>query len=182
MDFLELANKRQSQRGYSDREVEQEKIERCIEAVRIAPSACNSQPWHFVVVDNAELKNKVAAATSNKLLPMNHFTNQAPVIVAIVNEGSNLMATIGKVVRKKQYDRFDIGIAAEHFCLQATSEGLSTCMLGWFNEDKVRKLINVPKSKRIELLITVGYPDTDDLRDKKRKTTENIRSYNSYSK
>ena len=134
------------------------------------------------MVDNPELKKAVAATTSNKLLPLNHFTNQAPVIVAIINEGSNLSASIGGILKKKQFHLLDIGIASEHFCLQAVEEGLGTCMLGWFNEKKVKKLLSIPESKRVELLITVGYPTTDKLRKKLRKEINEIVSYNSYVK
>ena len=133
MDFLELAGQRQSQREYvRDKQVEHEKIERCIEAAGLAPSACNSQPWKFIIVDKPGLKTKVAKSMSNKVLPLNHFVNQAPVIVAIVNEGSNLTAKLGGSVKNKQLSQFDIGIASAHFCLQATTEGLGTCILGWF--------------------------------------------------
>lgn len=79
--FLELAAGRQSDRQFDpDRRVEPEKLARIIEAARLAPSACNSQPWHFVVVDDAGVKNRVADAAANKVLGMNHFTKQAPYI------------------------------------------------------------------------------------------------------
>lgn len=179
MQFLELVKERQSVRAYKTDTVEAEKIRRCIEAVRLAPSACNSQPWKFIIVDDKQLKNKIAQATSNRLLPLNHFTKQAPVHIVIVNEGSNLSASIGNKLKNKQYSLFDIGIAAEHFCLQAVEEGLGTCILGWFNEKKVKELLKIPNNKRPELIITLGYPN-EDLREKKRKKTEKIISYNVY--
>ncbi len=181
MNFLELVNKRQSQRSYKDTPVEREKILKCIEAARLAPSACNSQPWRFVVVDNSELKTKIAATASAKILGMNQFANQAPVIVALVDEGSNLTAKLGGKIKDKEYNKLDIGIAAEHFCLQATEEELGTCMIGWFDEKNAKKLLNIPAKKRIELLITVGYPANDKIRTKMRKQISEIHSFNSYT-
>jgi len=181
MKFQELVLQRQSDRNYIENKlVERRKILNCIEASRLAPSACNSQPWHFIIVDEPKLKSEVANAMSNKLLPLNHFTNQAPVMVVIVNEGSNFTATLGNKIKQKDLSATDIGIAAEHFCLQAVEEGLGTCMLGWFDEKKIKELLNIPKNKRIELLITLGYPKPDSTRIKKRKKIEEIVSYNSY--
>lgn len=178
--FLDLVKSRQSERGYVNKPIEKEKIERCIEAARLAPSACNSQPWKFIIVDNPELKNKIADNTSNKLLPLNHFTKQAPVHIVIVKEKSKLTSKLGASIKDKYFPLMDIGIAAEHICLQAKEEGLGTCMLGWFNEKAVKKLLNIPKSKRVYLIITMGYPSSEIIRPKKRKDYESIISYNTY--
>lgn len=180
-DFLSIARARQSDRSYhTDKEVEKEKILKCIEAARIAPSACNAQPWKFIIVDDPVLKNKIADATSNRLLPLNHFTKQAPVHVVIVREPANITSRLGQVIKDKDFPVMDIGIAAEHFCLQAVGEGLGTCMLGWFDEPKVKKLLNIPASKRAELIITVGYPASPN-RTKKRKPVEEIIAFNGYT-
>jgi nitroreductase len=180
MDFLELVNRRQSVRAYdTNKAVEPEKIERIIEAGRLSPSACNAQPWHFIVVDEPELKNKVADATSAKLLGMNHFTKQAPVHIVIVEEKVNISSGIGGMIKDKYFAFLDIGIAAAHMCLAAESEGLGSCMLGWFNESKMRKLLHIPESKRVVLDIIIGYP-AQDLRPKKRKSREEVVSYNKY--
>lgn len=180
MDFLELVNKRQSTRKYDiNRQVEVEKIARIIEAARLAPSACNAQPWHFIVVDNPELKNKVADAASARLLGMNHFTKQAPVHIVVVEEKVNISSGIGGLIKDKQFALLDLGIAAAHICLAAESEGLGSCMLGWFNESKMKKLLNIPDSKRVILDIIIGYP-AEDTKNKKRKTTGEIVSFNTY--
>lgn len=181
MTFLELVSKRQSARAYEvNRPLEPDKLDRCIEAVRLAPSACNAQPWKLVVVTDPELKNKVADAASAKLLGFNHFTRQAPVIVVIVKEEPNLTSKLGTVLKDKPYTLMDVGIAAEHFCLQAADEGLGTCIMGWFDESKVKQLLGIPKNKRAELIITVGYPAKTETRKKIRKKTEQICSYNKY--
>jgi nitroreductase len=181
INFLELVKSRQSVREYRNKPVEPEKIKRCLEAARLAPSACNSQPWKFIIVDNQEIKNAIADLTNNRVLPMNHFTKQAPVHIVVVRENPNITSKIGQMIHDKPYTLIDIGIATEHFCLQAVAEGLGTCILGWFNEKKVKQLLNIPKNKRAELIITVGYPASYQLREKKRKDLEEIHSYNSYT-
>ena len=178
--LLKLINKRQSVRAYADKPVEREKIARCIEAAHLAPSACNAQPWKFIVVDDTELKNKIADTTTTKMIPMNHFTKQAPVHIVVVMENPNLSSALGSVIRDKPFTLIDVGIASIQFCLQASEEGLGTCMIGWFNEKRVKKLLNIPSSKRAVLIITTGYSASDEIREKRRKPIGDIFSYNSY--
>ncbi len=180
MEFLQLAAKRQSTRRYLEKPVEREKIERCLEAARLAPSACNCQPWKFIVVDDPELKTMIAKETFGKVLSFNRFTLEAPVLVLIVGEQQKAIARLAGVVKRRPFKYFDIGIAAEHFCLQAAEEGLGTCMLGWFKDKTIKKQLGIPRNKRIELLITLGYPSSDEIREKKRKNIDQIRTYNYY--
>jgi nitroreductase len=180
LNFLELVKIRQSVRGYLDKSVERDKIERCIEAARLAPSACNSQPWKFVVVDDTELKNKVASKTYSNLVSFNKFSDQAPVLVMLVSERPKPFARFGSLVKNRQLKMIDLGIAAEHFCLQAAEEGLGTCMMGWFAERKISKLLQIPKSKRVELVISIGYSSSENIRPKTRKNIDEIRSFNKY--
>jgi nitroreductase len=182
MKFIELASKRYSVRSYSDKPVEREKIMRCIEAARFSPSACNSQPWHFVIVDEKELKDRIAKETVMSLSGMNKFTLEAPVMAVIVIEKKTISSTIGSFLKGKDFSLIDIGIAAEHFCLQAAEEGLGTCMLGWFDEKAVKKFLNIPNSRHIGLLISLGYPANEDNKSKSRKNIEEIHSFNSYKK
>jgi len=179
--FLNLVEIRQSVRKYENRPVEPEKVIRCLEAARLAPSASNGQPWKFVVVDDPELNQKVAKETCGPLSTFNNFVGQAPVIVAIVIEKMRTITQIGAFLKDREFPLLDIGIAAEHFCLQAAEEGLGTCMLGWFNEEPIKDLLNVPKHKRLGLLITLGYfPQDYPLREKKRKGFEEVVSFNRY--
>jgi nitroreductase len=177
-DFLELVKTRQSVRKYSPREVEKEKIDKCIEAARLAPSACNAQPWKFIVVDNPELRDKIAKASNS--LGMNKFTKDCSLMIAIVRESANITSKLGMIIKDKPYTTIDIGIACSHFCLQAAELGLGTCILGWFDETKVKLLLNVPKSKRIDLLISVGYAADETIRPKQRKKTNEMSSRNGY--
>lgn len=181
MSFLKLIEKRQSDRKYIERTVEREKIERCLEAARLAPSASNSQPWTFIVVDEPELKAKVAVKCIGPLRSFNNFVPQAPVIVAIVMEKPKLTTEIGGRIKQKEFPLIDVGIAAEHLCLQATEEGLGTCMLGWFDEKSVKSLLTIPEEKSIPLLITLGYtPDNYKHRKKIRKSPDKVIRWNGY--
>ncbi len=175
-----MVNKRYSVRNYKNTPVPQEKINRCIEAVRLAPSACNSQPWKFIVVDDPQFIKGLAKAAFEGILDFNHFAFEAPVLVLIVSERQKMLAKFGGVVKKKNFSLMDIGIAAEHFCLQAAEEGLGTCMLGWFNEKKVKKILSIPKLKRVELIISVGFSTDEKRPRKKRKSIDEILSYNKY--
>jgi len=180
MKFLDLVKARQSVREYLSKEVERDKIERCLEAARLAPSANNSQPWSFIVVEDPRLKDAVARNTFDKLISFNRFSLQAPVLVLIISERPSFFSGIGSAIKDKQFSLIDIGITAEHLCLQAAEEGLGTCMLGWFNEKGVKALLNISPSKRVELIITMGYPMSDKIQPKERKEIDQIRSYNSY--
>jgi len=178
--FYNLVQNRQSDRAYDTRPVGREIILRIIEAARLAPSACNAQPWHFIVVDEPELKNKLADAAASRVLGINHFTKQAPVHIVIVMEPANLNSNFGSLVKGKTFPLIDIGIAAEHICLAAKAEGLGSCMLGWFDEPAVKKLLDIPKSRRVPLIITLGYPASDEVRQKRRKDFNEIVSFNKY--
>jgi len=180
-NFIELVKHRESVRAYNTTEVSRDSIERCLEAARLAPSACNAQPWKFIVVDDPVLKNALADATQDRLIPMNHFTKQAPVHIVVVREKANLTSNIGQIIKNKEYPLIDIGIAVEHLCLQAVEEGLGTCIIGWFNEKKVKKLLGIPVNKRAELMITLGHPANEKVREKRRKTLEEISVYNKYA-
>lgn len=181
MSFQELIEKRQSVRKYKKQPVEKEKIELLVSAVHLSPSACNSQPWRLIIVDEPELKNEVAKATFNKAIAFNRFAVEAPVIAVLVIEKAKLIAQIGDNIKNQEYPMYDIGIAASHFCLQAAELGLGTCMIGWFDEKKIQDLLNIPEKRKIGLVITLGYaPDDYKLRQKIRKPIERICGFNSY--
>lgn len=176
MNLSELIQKRQSDRKYELRPVGREMVMKCLEAARLAPSACNSQPWKFVVVDDVALLPQMGAAAAG--MGMNGFAREVPVIVAVVLEKMNLTARIGSVIKDKEYSLLDVGIAVEHFCLQAAELGLGTCIMGWFDEKKVKKLLGI-KGKRVPLLISLGYP-AGETRKKARKSLEEMSSWNQY--
>lgn len=173
--FQKLILSRQSVRRYSSIPVEPEKLRLCLEAGRLAPSASNSQPWSFIVTQKNPLLKELARTTYSEIYLINRFSVQAPVIISIVIEKPKLITRIGMQVKNKEWPLIDIGIAAEHICLQAAELGLGTCMIGWFNEDKVKALLNIPVKKIVALMITLGYPeDGYPLRKKIRKSIDDI--------
>lgn len=159
MNFLELVNQRQSVRKFDNlREIEKDNIERILEAGRLSPSACNSQPWTFVVVDEPDLRKKVAKATHSTLINLNGFVIDSTLLIVIVLEKPKLVTQIGSSIKNKEYPLIDIGIAASQMCLQAQYDGVGSCMLGWFDEKKIKNLLQIPSKKTIGLIIALGYP------------------------
>ncbi len=185
--FLGLARRRRSVRAYSDRKPDPATIDRCLEAARLAPSACNAQPWRFIVADEPELVAALAPVCALPGSKMNRFVRQAPVIAVIVEESPNVTSFLGSLFKNRPLHLIDVGIAAEHFCLQAETEGLGTCMLGWFDEGAVKRLLGVPRGKRVALLVAVGYPAAENqtgtgepIPEKRRKPLSEMSGRNRY--
>lgn len=177
-NFEELAESRQSDRGYdSERTVEREKIERILAAARLAPSACNSQPWHLIVVDEPEKCREVADALAS--MGMNKFGSQAPCHIVLVQESPTFTARLGGWIKNKHFPLIDCGIMASYITLAATAEGLGSCILGWFDEKKLRRTLNIPSGKRVLLDILIGY-STQPHRNKVRKNLDEIATFNDY--
>lgn len=174
MNFSEIANARQSCRSYDEnRSVEPEKLACMLEAARLAPSACNGQPYHFTVCSGT-LAKAVAAATRGPAL--NKFAAQAPVLIIISEEPYVASAGAGAKVKNNDYRSIDIGIACAYLTAEATAQGLSTCILGWFDDAKLRELCGLQYPAR--LVITVGYAkEGDPLRTKKRKPMDELVTY-----
>jgi len=178
MNFLELVKNRQSDRSFDvNKAVESEKLEYILQAAHLAPSACNAQPWKFIVVTDPELRAKTTDAIATT--GMNPFASQAPVQIVIVEENPNFTSRVGGLVKQKHFPHIDLGIAAAHLSLAAAEQGLGSCIIGWFNEKKLSSLLNIPSSKRPVLVILLGY-STQPTRDKKRKPINEVVSYNSY--
>ncbi len=166
MNFLEIAQTRQSCRAYNrEKPVENDKLSAILEAFRLSPSACNAQPYHLTVVTGDK---KEAAAKACTGMGMNRFAFDAPVLLVLSEESYNKTAALGAKVKGNDYRSLDIGIACATIAYAATEVGLSTCILGWFDNEKLMKLLNLDKPVR--LVITLGYAaDGDKLREKKRK-------------
>lgn len=169
MDFLGLVTSRHSVRSYRPRPVEQDKLDRILEAVRLAPSGSNRQPWKFVVVRDADVRRRLVAACSDQ-----EFIAQAPVVIA----GVGLMPD--RVMRCDiPGDPVDVTIAMEHLALAATAEGLGTCWIGAFDQDQVREVLGIPESVKVVAVMTLGYP-ADSPRPKGRKPVGEIVSYDQW--
>lgn len=171
MNFTEIAQKRQSCRNYdADRAVEREKLDRILESARIAPSACNGQPYQITVC-LGETAKQVAKCTQG--MGMNKFATDAPLLLVISEKPYVASAALGAKVKKNDYRSIDIGIVAAYITAEATAEGLDSCILGWLDDDAIRKKCDLDGAVR--LVITVGYAkDGDKLRQKKRKDMDEL--------
>lgn len=172
--YFDLIASRQSCRKYdAARPVEREKLVRCVEAARIAPSACNSQPWRFHVVTRPDLCETLRPTVQR--LGMNRFVNDCPAFIVVTEERAVLKPLIAAHLSEREFSSIDIGIATAHLCLAATAQGLSTCILGWLDAKKVCAVLGLDERTRVRLVIAVGYAAPDDtLRKKQRKPLEEV--------
>ena len=174
MDFLEIARSRQSTRAYDPtRTVEKEKIEKVLEATRLAPSACNGQPYHITVC-TGETREAVARAVMG--MGMNPFAKDAPVLIVLSEEDYCRSAAVGAKLKKNDYRSLDIGIAVAYLTAEAEAQGLSTCILGWLDDAKIREACGLSHPAR--LVVALGYAkDGEKKREKKRKSMDELVTY-----
>jgi len=174
-DFLELAAKRESVRGYTDQPVEREKLENCIIAAQIAPSACNSQPWSYVVVTDKELLPKVTKAV--QAYGLNSWADSAQAYIIVVEETAMLMDGKGGRTPNQKYAALDIGLSVSQICLEATAQGLGTCIMGSFDGDYLKTFLPIEQEKTIRLVLSVGYPKNPVPRKKIRKDIDQVAKF-----
>ena len=174
MNFTEIASTRQSCRRYNpEKPVEEEKLAAILSAARLAPSACNGQPYHITVCQGENAKTAAACVMG---MGMNKFALDAPILLVISEEAYVPSAALGAKVKKNDYRSIDIGILAAYLTAEATAQGLSTCILGWLDDDKLRALCAIEHPVR--LVITLGYAaENDRLREKKRKALDELITY-----
>ena len=164
----EIILKRQSCRSYVTKSVAKEDIIKCLDAARLAPSACNSQPWKFTVVTEPETKAKLSALL--QIVGGNKFADAAPVLIAVSeDECPKLMPGVLERWSCKHFAHCDIGIAIAHFTLKAAESGLATCIMGTFEDRDVKELLEIPSGDTVRAVIALGYPSDDKIRDKNRK-------------
>ena len=177
-NFLELAQARQSDRAFiPGKRIEREVLERIVEAARMAPSACNGQPWHFTVITDEQLLPEVGRATSS--LGMNKFVKDASALVLITLEPTNITSKLGCGIKDKDFPMMDLGIASAYITLAAEDEGVGSCILGWFDEKKIKELVGIPQKKRLMLIVSLGYA-VKPKRRKIRKEFDDIVSFEKY--
>ncbi len=171
MNFSEIATFRQSCRNFDNtKQVEQEKLNAILNSARLAPSACNGQPYHITVCVGDTAK-EVAKATQG--MGMNKFSSDAPVQLVISEQPYVKSAAVGAKLKHNDYRSIDIGIVAAYITAEATAQGLGSCILGWFDNDKIKALCNI--NQDVRLVICVGYAAIDDaLRTKKRKDFDSL--------
>ena len=171
MNFTEIAQTRQSCRSYdAARAVEQEKLDAILASARLAPSACNAQPYHITVCKGEAAK---AAAKAVQGMGMNKFATDCPVMLVISEASYNATAALGARVKDNDYRSIDIGIMTAYLTAEATAQGLSTCILGWLDDKELRKICGI--EEKVRLVVSLGYAKADDkLRQKKRKDMEEL--------
>ena len=170
MDFSEIAQNRYSCRRYNkEKQVEEEKLQAILASARLAPSACNGQPYHFTVC-RGETAFKVAELTAG--MGLNKFAVDAPAVIVVSEMPYNASAGTGAKIKGNDYRSIDIGIAAAYITAEATAQGLGSCILGWFDEKKIRKLCSL--NGKVRLVITLGYAENSGAPAKKRKSLDEL--------
>lgn len=169
--YFQLIAERQSCRNFSQKPVEKEKLLQCAEAARLAPSACDSQPWKFIAVNGGELREKVANGI--RKTGSNQFTEACPAFFAVL-EDAETVERIGCRFKNQDLSSIDLGLSVMQLCLAATDLGLSTCILGVFDEKELKSVLQVPENTRIRLMIAVGYANDASIRPKQRKSLDEI--------
>ena len=155
MNVLEAITNRRSVRAYSSRSIPAEVMQRMRQALRYAPSACNNQPWHFILVEDEKLRQAVAAAANKQ-----HWMAPAPVTVVacgLPEQAYKQMGGYGNSVD------VDVAIALDHLTLAAAAEGLGTCWIGAFSEEQVKLLLGIPANVKVVAMTPLGYPASPDL-------------------
>ncbi|MDI6839849.1 MAG: nitroreductase family protein [bacterium] len=179
--LMDIIKKRRSVRSYLDKPVEDDKIEQIIEAARLAPSACNSQCWRFVVVKDKDIKDQITKNALGGIVVSNAWAKTAPIIIVACADLSFITHRVGAGIKGIEYHLLDMGIAVEHLVLMATELGLGTCWIGWFNERAVRNILKIPRGTKVVALITLGYPE-EELKEheKERLGIEKILYWDKY--
>lgn len=170
VELMEIIAERRSVRAYKRQEVSEEKLDRILEAARLAPSASNRQPWKFVVVRDSETRRELAKAARGQ-----SFVGEAPIVIAGVALQPESIMSCGVPPYA-----VDLAIALEHIALAAQAEGLGTCWIGAFSQEEARKILGVPDSYKIVALMPLGYP-ADAPRQTTRKPLEDIVCYERFS-
>ncbi len=172
MHFMELIKVRESCRNYTGEPVPQEALEKILDAARLAPSACNSQPWSFLVAESPDAVRHVAECVQDG--GANKFTDKAPAFILILEEHAQLSPRIAGLMDSQHFAQIDIGLVTAHICLAASDLGLGTCIMGLFHEEKAKAYFHIPAEKRIRLIISVGYSADAMPRVKQRKSLREL--------
>ncbi len=168
MTCRELYLTRQSCRNYDERPVEEDKLKEILSLAALAPSACNSQPWHFTLIPNPEKAHEVAKCVSDAV--MNRYAAKVPAFIVISERKATLSEKIASKITSQHFAQIDIGIVTAHLTLAAAEMGVATTILGWFYEDKLRAAVGLPDDLTPRLVIALGYAaESDPLRSKKRR-------------
>ena len=170
MNVLEAIKMRRSVRAYASTPIPEEVLERMYQAMRFAPSARNFQPWRFIFVTDAELRRRIAQGADER-----PFIAEAPLIVVGCGLPEQAYKSMGGYGNSAE---IDVAIALDHLTLAGVAEGLGTCWIGGFDEQQVKRLLEVPPNAKVVALTPLEYPASVDLfapvRDEDRKSPSEI--------
>ena len=170
MNIYEAINKRRSVRAYQDKPIPEDILTKILESARLAPSAKNRQQFKLIVVKDSQMRKELVEAANNQ-----QFVGEAPIVIAAVG-----LAPDYKMRCDIPADPVDVAIAIDHVTLAAVEEGLGTCWIGSFYQDRVREVLGIPSSYKVVELLTLGYP-SDSPKPKSRKSLEELVCYEKFS-
>jgi nitroreductase len=176
--FQRLVNERKSIRRFSDLPVKRDVLEMCLEAARVAPSAENTQPWRFLVIDDPAVRERYCAEVFSGIYRVSNFASRAPVLILMLAKLDLIAHRIGRQVQNIHFHYIETGIAGEHLVLQAEELGLGSCWIGWFNVRKARRFFRIPAKYKINSMLALGYYDKKPSRERKRKSLDEIVWFN----
>ncbi|MFA6548955.1 MAG: nitroreductase family protein [Candidatus Margulisiibacteriota bacterium] len=173
---FDIIKERYSVRDYAEKAIEEEKLNMILESARLAPSASNSQPWHFYVVKD---KNKINALAEKmplgSRLVINFFIAKAQAVIVATAGPISLVHKVASFIVNKKWYYLDIGIALEHMALTAWDLGIGSCWIGWFDEKRIKSILAIPKEREVVAMLTFGYPKEEQKEHPKhRKSLEEI--------
>ena len=172
-DFYELARRRQSCRSFKDKAVDGELLVRCVNAASLAPSACNSQPWSFVIVTKEETRRELSGLLRE--IGLNAWTEGAAAFIVISeNAEPILMPKVAEKYGAKHFAAGDVGMATAYLILEAAEQGLGCCIVGTYNDAEVKKLLGIPEGDAVRAVVALGYAEDETVREKKRKEISEI--------
>ena len=180
-DFEALQRTRESCRVYSDKPVSRELLTHLVEVAGLSPSACNSQPWRFIVVDDPEVKGRMEEVLDDRGVCGCPWADRVPAFIVICEETAHLKPAVEAQYGSQHFAQMDIGMAAMGICYEAASMGLGTCIIGTMNQEKLHRAFGIPEERPVRLIITVGYPANEGApRKKARKELDEIVTYNQW--
>ena len=180
MPIIQSMIRRRSVRRFTDKEVSREILMTCLQAAHLSPSAENSQPWRYIILDDPDLKTRFGETVFTGVFSATRWALKAPVLVAICADLDILANRMGKMFTGIPFYMLDVGMSGEHFALQAAEMGLGTCWIGWFNARRARKALNIPRKYKPVCLLSLGYYEKKPAKEKKRRTLEEIVWFNSF--
>ena len=183
MDFLEMMQQRKSCRSYQpDKVIPREDLLKIVEAGRLSPSGCNSQPWKFIVVDSPEAKEKLcdAVVVGNGVTGAPWRHNVSAFIIFVEQPAKVMSSVIEHYKNSQRFAQGDLGAACMNMCHEAFSLGLDTCIIGMSDQTKMEKYFNIPQGREVRMVLAIGHAANNPPMNKVRKALDEVCSFNSW--